>query len=234
MTPPKPYPVHETFYSWQGEGCHQGRAAFFIRLFGCPVQCPWCDSAGTWHPDFVPKKVPRRTAVELADEAAVERPEFVVITGGEPCIHDLAPLVRELAARGIPAHLETSGAYPITGDFDWVTVSPKRAAPPLRECVARASEFKIIVDSPEAVDDWIIELSRLGWEIGDTARPVWLHPEWSKRNDPVILKTITEAVKGRRAPFRAGWQLHKNYRADALDSRAAPPAPLGGTGGDSQ
>lgn len=233
MSDDKRYPVHETFYSWQGEGCHLGRAAFFIRLFGCPVQCPWCDSAGTWHPEFVPKKVPRRTASELADEAAAERPEFVVITGGEPCIHDLAPLTSELAKRGLKAHLETSGAYPITGDIAWVTVSPKRAALPLASCVAAASEFKLVVDSPEAVDFWISELEKLG-RAADDARPVWLHPEWSRRNDAAILALITQTVKERRGPFRAGWQLHKNYRADALDARSAPSAPLGGTGGESQ
>ncbi len=233
MSSEKRYPVHETFYSWQGEGCHLGRAAFFIRLFGCPVQCPWCDSAGTWHPDFVPKKVPRRTAVELAGEAAKERPEFVVITGGEPCIHDLAPLTGELARQGLKSHLETSGAYPITGDIFWVTVSPKRAALPLASCVAAAAEFKLVVDSPDAVEFWVCELEKLG-RATDDARPVWLHPEWSRRNDPAILALITESVKTRRGPFRAGWQLHKNYRADTLDPRSAPSAPLGGTGGESQ
>lgn len=225
MADDKRYPVHETFYSWQGEGCHLGRAAFFIRLFGCPVQCPWCDSAGTWHPAHVPKKVPRRTAFDLAEEAGAESPEFVVITGGEPCIHDLAPLTRELGARRIPAHLETSGAYPITGDIEWVTLSPKRAALPLTGCVSKASEFKIVVDSPDAVAFWESELEKLG-RANDDSRPVWLHPEWSRRADPEILRLITETVKTRRAPFRAGWQLHKNYRADAADPRARPDASL--------
>ena len=221
------YPVHEVFYSWQGEGCHLGRAAFFIRLFGCPIQCPWCDSAGTWHPQFVPKRVPRREAEDLAAEAAADRPEFVVITGGEPCIHPLKPLTDALAARGLRAHLETSGAYPISGDIAWVTLSPKRAAFPLSDSVARASEFKLVVDSPGAVDFWIAELEKLGRARDDT-RPVWLHPEWSRRNDAEVLRAITEAVKVRRGPFRAGWQLHKNYRADASDGRSAPESPLGG------
>ena len=225
MSDDKRYPVHETFYSWQGEGCHLGRAAFFIRLFGCPVRCPWCDSAGTWHPDFVPKKIPRRTAADLADEAAAEKPEFVVITGGEPCIHDLGPLTRELGARGLKAHLETSGAYPVTGDIAWVTLSPKRAAPPLAACVVAASEFKLVLDTPDAVDFWIATLEERGRK-PDDRRPVWLHPEWSRRDDPEILRLITTAVKTRRAPFRAGWQLHKNYRADAGDPRARPDASL--------
>ncbi len=224
------YPVHEIFYSWQGEGCHLGRAAFFIRLFGCPLHCPWCDSAGTWHPDYVPRKVPRRTAVDLAGEAAAERPEFVVITGGEPCIHNLTALTAALRGRGLPAHLETSGAYPITGDIAWVTLSPKRAAAPLPDCVARASEFKLIVEDAGSVDHWVAELKRLG-RADDDPRPVWLHPEWTRRHDPEVLAAITRAVKERRAPFRAGWQMHKNYRADALDARSAPEAPLGGNPG---
>lgn len=227
------YPVHETFYSWQGEGCHMGRAAFFIRLFGCPLHCPWCDSAGTWHPDFVPGKVPRRTAADLAAEAAAERPEFVVITGGEPCIHNLAALTTALAAHGLPAHLETSGAYPITGDFAWVTLSPKCAAAPLPGCVARASEFKLIIEDAASADHWIAELGKRG-RAADDRRPVWLHPEWSKHRDPAVLAAITQTVKRLRAPFRAGWQLHKNYRADALDARSAPEAPLGGVAGPSR
>lgn len=221
------YPVHEVFYSWQGEGCHTGRAAFFIRLFGCPIRCEWCDSAGTWHPKFVPRRVPRREAADLAAEAAKDRPEFVVITGGEPCVHDLAPLTGALRAHGLPAHLETSGAYPITGDIAWVTVSPKRAAPPLPESVSRASEFKLVADSPDAVGFWVDELAKLG-RSEDDPRPVWLHPEWSRREDPAILGAITAAVKSRRGPFRAGWQLHKNYRADAGDARSAPEVPPGG------
>ncbi len=229
MTDARRYPIHETFYSWQGEGCHLGRAAFFIRLYGCPLKCPWCDSAGTWHPQHRPKNVPRRTPEALAEEAAQDRPEFVVITGGEPCIHDLAPLTSALRdGRGLRTHLETSGAFPISGVFDWVTLSPKRAMLPHPSCVAAASEFKIVVDSPDAVEFWVGELEKLG-RARDDARPVWLHPEWSRHADTAILGLITEAVKTRRGPFRAGWQMHKLYRADSLDARARPdssPVPL--------
>ncbi|MDG2170458.1 MAG: 7-carboxy-7-deazaguanine synthase QueE, partial [Opitutales bacterium] len=85
----KPLPVYETFYSWQGEGCHMGKSAFFIRLFGCPIKCPWCDSAGTWHPDFVPETIERISVEALVAQAKEHNPAIVVITGGEPCIHDL-------------------------------------------------------------------------------------------------------------------------------------------------
>ncbi|MGK0176927.1 MAG: 7-carboxy-7-deazaguanine synthase, partial [Lentimonas sp.] len=126
-------PIHERFYSFQGEGVHAGRAAYFIRTFGCPVHCPWCDSAGTWHPDYIPKKIARFEPEELAAEAAKTAAEFTVITGGEPTIHDLTNLTEELHAVGQKVHLETSGAFAIKGTFDWITLSPKRWKLPLAE-----------------------------------------------------------------------------------------------------
>ncbi len=217
------YPVNETFLSWQGEGTHLGRKAFFIRLQGCPVRCSWCDSASTWHPDHVPKDIRKVSAEVLADEAAASKPEFVVITGGEPCIHDLAPLVAALTARGLPAHLETCGAYAIAPGFAWVTVSPKWAKLPVAEALARANELKLIVENPETIGRWLATFGNV-WPCGT----VWLHPEWSQRANADVLKAITDAVKTQGAPFRAGWQVHKPYAADALDLRSRPPTPLGG------
>lgn len=214
-------PIHEQFYTFQGEGAHAGRAAYFIRTFGCPVHCPWCDSAGTWHPDYIPERVTRVDVESLVAEVAESNAEFVVVTGGEPAIHNLAPLVDALHAIDQRVHLETSGAFAIQGDFDWVTLSPKRWKLPLTENIQRADEFKIIVDSDEA----IAEYSKV---IGATKRPIWLHPEWSKHNDIMVLNSITEWVKEYGAPYRAGWQMHKVYAADLRDSRSAPPAPLGG------
>lgn len=104
-------PIHEQFYTFQGEGSHAGRAAYFIRTFGCPVHCPWCDSAGTWHPDYIPEKVERLSETKLAEEVSKTEAEFVVVTGGEPAIHDLKPLVDALHAIGRKVHLETSGAF---------------------------------------------------------------------------------------------------------------------------
>lgn len=217
------YPVNETFLSWQGEGVHLGRKAFFIRLQGCPVKCAWCDSASTWHPQYVPKQVRKSTADELAAEAKAAEPQFVVITGGEPCVHDLAPLVAALAAVGLPTHLETCGAFPIAPGFAWVTVSPKWAKLPLPESLQRADEVKLIVEAPDSVDRWTQAVG------GRWAAPnVWLHPEWSQRANPAILTAITDHVKRFGGVFRAGWQVHKPYSADALDARARPPVPLGG------
>ena len=217
-------PLHEQFHSFQGEGLHAGRAAYFIRTYGCPVHCPWCDSAGTWHPDHKPEALERAEAETLARAAADSKAEFTVITGGEPAIHDLRALTDALHAVGQPVHLETSGGFLLQGDFDWITLSPKRWQAPLPQNIARAQEIKIIVDSPSAIAEYTELLGeRLRHNI-----PVWLHPEWSKRGDPAILNAITEWVKTHRAPFRAGTQVHKYFAADSLDPRSAEPVPLGG------
>ncbi|MGJ8651908.1 MAG: 7-carboxy-7-deazaguanine synthase QueE [Opitutaceae bacterium] len=218
-------PIHEQFYTFQGEGVHAGRSAYFIRTFGCPVHCPWCDSAGTWHPDYIPEKIQRIHPEALANEVAQTKAEFVVITGGEPAIHDLGPLTDALHAIDRPVHLETSGAFTIKGDIDWITLSPKRWKTPLAENVQGANEFKIIVDTPESISEYSELLTKLG---ADPKTPIWLHPEWSQHNNQTLLDQITEWVKDNGAPYRAGWQMHKNYAADLTDKRSAPAAPLGG------
>lgn len=230
-------PVHERFLTFQGEGSWMGVRAFFIRLLGCPVQCPWCDSAGTWHPDFYPKAPNRMEVGALVKEVKASRAELVVITGGEPCIHkNLHHLVSALQAEAeVRVHVETCGAFdqPLSL-FDWITVSPKWARLPTYEMLmrARACELKLIVDAPDAIDRWLTALREIGGDrlgIGTPIGPtIWLHPEWSKRNDPEILNAITQAVVTFGEPFRAGYQLHKLYRCDALDTRTAPLAPLGG------
>ena len=216
-------PIYEIFYSWQGEGAHAGRAAFFIRTFGCPIQCPWCDSAGTWHPDWVPDKIDRQSVEQLVDAALASKATFVVVTGGEPTIHDLAPLTSVLRARKMPVHLETAGAFQIKGEFDWITLSPKWAKLPLVENLARADELKLIIENDQSIANW--------WDkIGSSvqARHVWLHPEWSQHENPAVLRSISDWVKSRGDPFRAGFQTHRLYNVDSLDARSRPSIPLGG------
>lgn len=222
------YPIHERFYSFQGEGVHLGRAAFFIRLFGCPIKCDWCDSAGTWHPKYKPKNIIKLTASQLAIEAKATDAEFVVVTGGEPCIHDLSPLIESIhAIANLPVHLETSGAFPTSADFDWVTVSPKAKGELCLEIISKADELKIIMDSPAAHFEWIEKLKAIG--IKKWPPHVWLHPEWGNKNDAALAEIIIEAVKSKGVPrFRAGWQVHKMYKADVFDSRSVAPSPLGG------
>jgi len=222
------YPVYERFYTWQGEGVHLGAAAYFIRLYGCPQACPWCDSAGTWHQDFRPEGVTLMSAQDLATVVAQDSSNgaFVVITGGEPILFDLAPLVNELHALGRKVHIETSGIAMLRGAIDWVTLSPKPFGTwPTPEVVARADEVKIIVHDVADIQAGLDTLAGL--------RPdavVWLHPEWSKarERDMAVLNAITDAVKA-NPRLRAGYQMHKLYRADELDAHSDKRlVPLGG------
>lgn len=219
-------PIHERFHAFQGEGVHMGQSAFFIRTYGCPVHCPWCDSAGTWHARWKPPEGVEHIAEEqLVREALACSSRFVVVTGGEPAIHELWLLTALLSAEGIPVHLETSGAFPIRGEFNWITVSPKRWKLPLAACLDMASEFKLIIESPEDIEFYTEMIVLNKWA------PIWLHPEWSHREDSVVLSAISNAVKQSESvglDYRAGCQLHKFYKVDALDSRTRPLVPLGG------
>lgn len=225
------YPVYERFYTWQGEGVHLGRAAYFIRLYGCPQACPWCDSAGTWHRDYRPEGVTPMSAEELAEAVRAESPDgaFVVVTGGEPILFDLAPLTAALHALGRRVHIETSGIAPLRGDLDWVTLSPKPFGQwPLPEVVARADEVKLIVHEPGDIRAGLETLAGLR-----EGAVIWLHPEWSKarERDAGVLNAITQAVKD-DPRLRAGYQMHKLYRADDLDAHSDKRLiPLGGNPG---
>ena len=222
------YPVYERFYTWQGEGVHLGRSAYFIRLYGCPQACPWCDSAGTWHHDYRPEGVTLMTAADLAKTVSTDSPDgaVVVITGGEPILFDLAPLVNELHTLGRKVHIETSGIAELRGTIDWVTLSPKPFGQwPELSVVARADEVKIIVHDVADIQAGLDTLAGL--------RPdavIWLHPEWSKarERDAAVLNAITDAVKA-DPRLRAGYQMHKLYRADELDAHSDKRLiPLGG------
>ncbi len=226
MTRPRRYTVHESFYTFQGEGAHMGRAAFFIRLQGCDQRCWFCDAAATWHPDYVPRGMWKGGPDELADlaQAGAAEGAMVVITGGEPAMYDLDPLIDALHAHGRYVALETAGHHPLPELVDWVALSPKPfAAPPLPGSVRRADELKVIVSDERSLRD--------GLALCEERRPdavVWLHPEWSHARNPSTLRLITESVK-RDPGLRAGWQVHKNYMADLYDPAArVEPVPLGG------
>lgn len=148
-------PVVESFHSLQGEGVHAGRSAFFIRLAGCSVGCPWCDTKHSWianrHPDISLKQLADETAFATAHGAG-----FVVLTGGEPLHHNLDLLTAELrrattqtSGKPLPIHLETSGVNPLSGSPDWITLSPKRHAPPHPELLAACHELKVVVHSAD-------------------------------------------------------------------------------------
>ena len=144
-------PVVETFHSVQGEGAHTGQSAFFIRLASCNVQCPWCDTKNSWSKDSFPQKTVLHLSKNVAD-ARSEGAAFVVITGVEPLHHNLDPLCEAIRGitsnnkkQAIPIHLETSGVDPISGDPDWITLSPKRHSPPRIEAVKACQELKVVI-----------------------------------------------------------------------------------------
>lgn len=222
------YAVYEHFHTFQGEGVFMGRAAYFIRFHACDQRCPWCDSAGTWHPDFQPENVLKTDETGVAElmSTNVPRETIVVLTGGEPTLYDLDPVIREFHARGHRVHLETAGHRPLPSSIDWVTLSPKPfGKDPLPESVARADEFKIIVAKPEDIETGWEQIRQ--WRTAKT--PIWLHPEWSKSGDPDVLRAIIDAVMSKPCRFRAGWQVHKLYQVDKLDPNSLPDVPLGGT-----
>ena len=134
-------PVMEHFYTIQGEGAHQGRAAYFIRLGGCDVGCVWCDVKDSWDA----QKHPLVEINKLVVAASASPARMVVITGGEPLMHPLDTLTESLHKAGFTTHLETSGAHPLSGSWDWITYSPKKFKSGLPEVAQAAHELKIVI-----------------------------------------------------------------------------------------
>ncbi|TPG65849.1 7-carboxy-7-deazaguanine synthase QueE [Hymenobacter nivis] len=176
-------PVMEQFYTIQGEGFNTGRAAYFIRLGGCDVGCVWCDVKESWDADAHP----RQAVGALVAAAAAFPGRNVVITGGEPLMHDCAPLTGALQAAGFQTWIETSGAHPLSGSWDWICVSPKKFKAPRPDVLAHADELKIIVfnDSDFA---WAEEHAAL---VPATTR-LYLQPEWSRaaRMTPALIDYV--------------------------------------------
>ncbi len=190
------YPVVETFHSIQGEGFWFGTAAFFIRLAGCDVGCPWCDTKISWNP----KRHPQITVAQLKEQVAAAQPKIIVITGGEPLMHDLGPLTTGLKAMGFPLHLETSGAHPLSGDFDWITLSPKPFKAPLPEVYDHVSELKVVID--QATDfQWAeTQAAQIAADV-----PKYLQPQWE---NPASQRLIFNYILA-HPEWRLGLQTHK-------------------------
>ena len=134
-------PLMESFYTIQGEGFFSGSPAFFIRLGGCDVGCHWCDTKDSWDIE----KFPLVTIDEIIDQVIESKANIAVITGGEPLMHNLKPLTLALKRQNIKVHLETSGAYPLSGEWDWICLSPKKFSPPLEDILEKANELKVII-----------------------------------------------------------------------------------------
>jgi 7-carboxy-7-deazaguanine synthase len=164
-------PVMECFYSIQGEGYHAGRAAYFIRLAGCNVGCHWCDVKDSWNRNNHPEIL----IDTLVNEAKASGAPIVIITGGEPAMYSLERLTKALKNAGLAVHLETSGAYTITGLFDWICVSPKKNMPPLIESLCKANELKVVIYNKDDFK-WAEKHS----ESVSKDCTLILQPEWSK------------------------------------------------------
>ena len=191
------YPVMEHFYTLQGEGSHSGKAAYFIRLGGCDVGCVWCDVKDSWDAD----KHPKFSTEQIVNAALAYPARIAVITGGEPAMHDLTELCEALHKAGFKTHIETSGAYPITGALDWVTLSPKKFKAPLEENMSLANELKIVVFNNSDFD-WAEQYAA---KVSKNCK-LYLQPEWSKKEKiiPEIIGYIQQHPK-----WQLSLQIHK-------------------------
>jgi organic radical activating enzyme len=161
----------EMFYSLQGEGYHQGKAAFFIRLAGCDVGCVWCDVKESWDA----KKHPHLSIDQIVNAALAHPSKIAIVTGGEPLLHVLDPLTTALKAAGFQIHIETSGSSPLSGQWDWICLSPKKFKFPLEESVAAASELKVVVFNKSDID-WAESFEK---RVSPNCK-LYLQPEWDK------------------------------------------------------
>lgn len=189
-------PLMEEFYTIQGEGYHTGTAAYFIRVGGCDVGCHWCDVKESWNADLHPP-----THINTIVANATQQAKTIVITGGEPLTWDMGPLTRALKDKGMRVHVETSGAYPLSGTWDWICLSPKKTKLPVSEVYAHAHELKCIIYNKH---DFIFAEEQAAKVNGNAI--LFLQPEWSKREEvtPLIVDYVMANPK-----WRVSLQTHK-------------------------
>lgn len=187
----------EHFYTLQGEGFHQGRAAYFIRLGGCDVGCVWCDVKESWDGD----KHPRLEVGTLKLEVEKTPAKMVVITGGEPLMHDLTALTKELQDAGFETNIETSGAHPVSGSWNWICLSPKKFKAPLPEILPLANELKIVVFNKSDFE-WAEKYAAL---VSPQCK-LYLQPEWDKATE--ITPLIIDYIK-QHPQWELSLQIHK-------------------------
>lgn len=190
------YPLVEDFYTIQGEGAHTGRPAYFIRTAGCDVNCWWCDVQESWDED----KHPAVPTGEIVRRAVQSGAQIAVITGGEPLLHNLEPLTIRLKQQGIDVHIETSGSSPLSGQLDWVTLSPKRFKKPLEENFPYVDELKVVVLKNKDIQ-WAEENAK---KCPPNTR-LLLQPEWET---PSSIDLIVEYVK-KNPQWGISLQTHK-------------------------
>jgi 7-carboxy-7-deazaguanine synthase len=190
-------PLVEEFFSLQGEGYHTGKAAYFIRIGGCDVGCSWCDSRYSWNPKLHPL-VETKTII---DNVLNSGTDSVVVTGGEPLMWNLDFICSELKKLNISTFIETSGAYPLSGEWDWICLSPKKNSPPVNDIWKIADELKVIIQ-----DNNDYEWAEKYREMVSTKCRLFLQPEWSRFE--TIIPEIVDYIK-KNPVWRMSLQAHK-------------------------
>ncbi|MAP55486.1 MAG: 7-carboxy-7-deazaguanine synthase QueE [Altibacter sp.] len=189
-------PLMEEFYTIQGEGFHKGTAAYFIRIGGCDVGCHWCDVKESWNAAIHPP-----TSIDAIVKNAELHSNTVVVTGGEPLTWNMGPLTQSLKNKGLQTHIETSGAYPLTGQWDWICLSPKKIKLPKDEIYKAADELKVIVYNK---DDFRFAEAQAA-QVSSTCI-LYLQPEWSKRD--TVIPLIVDYVMA-NPKWKVSLQTHK-------------------------
>ncbi len=190
-------PVMETFYTLQGEGFHQGKAAYFIRLAGCDVGCVWCDVKESWDKDLHPKQSVKQIIMGAKKYPA----RLAVITGGEPTMYNLEALTYDLQKEGFSTNIETSGSHPLSGSWDWICLSPKKFKPPLPEILLKAHELKIVVFN----NSDFIWAENYATKVSPDCK-LYLQPEWDKAK--IITPSIIDYIKD-YPQWELSLQIHK-------------------------
>lgn len=189
-------PLMEEFYTIQGEGYHKGTAAYFIRIGGCDVGCHWCDVKESWLAELHPP-----TETSKIVENATKYSKTVVVTGGEPLTWDMTQLTSQLRAKGLKTHIETSGAYKLTGTWDWICLSPKKLKLPTEEIYAKADELKMIIYNKDDFRFAEEQASKVGNDC-----ILYLQPEWSRREK--MIPEIVDYVMA-NPEWKVSLQTHK-------------------------
>ncbi len=192
------YPIAETFYSLQGEGFFAGIPAYFIRVAGCKNRCEFCDTKETWNAE----NTDRQTAEELAQQAFDSGAKTVVITGGEPMLYDMQALCYALKTKGLRRHLETSGSEKLSGEWDWIALSPKQNIPVHKEFYEKANEIKVVIANEK---DFVFAEQQAS-HINSNNTHLLLQPEWNAHKE--ITDIIINYIK-QHPQWRLSLQTHK-------------------------